>query len=835
MTIGHEGWWTSLRQRGRAALSVVPAAAAILLLSLLAAPASAQQRVALVIGNGSYAHAPSLANPLNDAADIGGALERLGFKVTRIENAGYSELRRGLQQFSLAASASEMAAVFYAGHGIEVDRRNFLVPVDARLLSDADVEFETVPLDLLMRAVERTRGLRLIILDACRDNPFAAAMQRAGATRSIGRGLARVEPSGETLVAYAAKEGTVAADGEGRNSPYTAALLAHLEEPGLRVDLMFRKVRDAVLASTGGRQEPFIYSSLSGKDTYLAALPAPEPAPAPAPPTAEVQASPAPAAGESEALRALAEREFWVSVKDSAHAADIEAYLERYPSGIYGTLARNRLARLQAAPEETAAPEAGDAPATDDVGVSTRLEAARLEAEREFWASVKDSQNSDELQAYLNTYPEGVYAVLARSRLDRLAGSPDNAETAPQSTAAVATAAQESSSTPQSSAPTAEAVEASLGLERAERRQIQLGLASLGHDPGPADGLFGLGTRGAIGRWQSSRGSEVSGHLDAEAAKLLLAAGREVARKQAAEEAARKRAADEAARERAAMRPGKVFRDCPECPELVVVPAGSFTMGSPSSEEGRWDDEGPQHRVTIPEPFAVGKYEVTRGEFAQFVRATGHSTGNSCRKYEHGKWEGRSGRGWEDPGFRQDGREPAVCVSWGDAKAYVGWLSRKTGERYRLLSEAEWEYAARAGIRTSRYWGDNVSAQCDHANGYDRTAAAELDYDRNSAPCRDGSVHTARVGRYGENGFGLSDMLGNAWEWVEDCWHDSYAGAPTDGSAWVSGGECGRRVLRGGSWNNLPRNLRSAFRVRLLGRKPGLLHLGFRVSRTLTP
>ena len=178
MTIDHEGWWTSLRQRGRAALLVMPAAAVILLLSLLAAPAWAQQRVALVIGNGSYAHAPSLANPLNDAADIGASLQRLGFAVTRIENADQVTLRRGLQQFALAASASEMAAVFYAGHGIEVDRRNFLVPVDARLLSDADVEFETVPLDLLMRTVERTRGLRLIILDACRDNPFAVAMQR---------------------------------------------------------------------------------------------------------------------------------------------------------------------------------------------------------------------------------------------------------------------------------------------------------------------------------------------------------------------------------------------------------------------------------------------------------------------------------------------------------------------------------------------------------------------------------------------------------------------------------------------------------------------------------
>ena len=804
MTTGHGARWVSLRLRSIAGLSALMSATALALLLLFAAPASAGQRVALVIGNGTYAHAPSLANPLNDAADIGGALERLGFKVTRIENAGYSELRRGLQQFSLAASASEMAAVFYAGHGIEVDRRNFLVPIDARLLSDADVEFETVPLDLLMRAVERTRGLRLIILDACRDNPFAAAMQRSGATRSIGRGLARVEPSGETLVAYAAKEGTVAADGEGRNSPYTAALLAHLEEPGLRVDLMFRKVRDAVLASTGGRQEPFIYSSLSGEDTYLAALPEPEPAPAP--PTVEAQASPAPAAGESEALRALAEREFWVSVKDSAHAADIDAYLERYPNGIYETLARNRLARLQAVPEETGAAEAGDAPAPDDASVSGRLEAARLEAEREFWASVKDSQRPEELQAYLDTYPEGAYAVLARSRLDRLAGAPDNAETAPQSTA-VATAAHDDPSTPQPSVPTAEAVEASLGLERAERRQIQLGLASLGFDPGPADGLFGRDTQGAIGRWQTSLGGAATGHLDAEAAKLLLAAGKEVTRKQAAEEAARKRAAEEAARERAAMRPGRVFRDCPECPELVVVPAGSFTMGSPRSEEDRDDDEGPQHHVTIAAPFAVGKYEVTFAEWDACVAAGG------C-----------NGHRPDDEGWGR-GQRPVIDVSWGDAKSYVGWLSRKTGERYRLLSEAEWEYAARAGTTGPFHFGATISTDQANYDGNLTYGSGRKGVYRNK---------TVAVGSLSANGFGLHDVHGNVREWVGDCWHDSYAGAPRDGSAWVSGGGCDRRVLRGGSWYSNPRFLRSANRLRnVAGIRNS--YVGFRVSRTLTP
>ena len=256
-----------MRVVGIAAVSV---AAAVLTLATLAGPALAARKVALVIGNAVYAHAPRLANPLNDAGDIGAALGRLGFKVTRLVNVDYDALRRGLRAFTRAASNAEAAVVFYAGHGIEVGGRNFLVPVDAQLKSDRTVEFETVSLDLVSRAVEGAAGLGLVILDACRDNPFAAAMQRAGSSRSIGRGLARVEPSGEMLVAYAARGGTVAADGKGRNSPYTQALLAHLEEPGLEVGLMFRKVRDAVLKSTGRKQEPFVYGSLSSKGFYLA-------------------------------------------------------------------------------------------------------------------------------------------------------------------------------------------------------------------------------------------------------------------------------------------------------------------------------------------------------------------------------------------------------------------------------------------------------------------------------------------------------------------------------------------------------------------------------------
>ena len=269
------------------------------------------------------------------------------------------------------------------------------------------------------------------------------------------------------------------------------------------------------------------------------------------------------------------------------------------------------------------------------------------------------------------------------------------------------------------------------------------------------------------------------------------------------------------------------------CPRMVVVPAGSFTMGSPSSEKGRRDSEGPQRVVTISRPFAVGKYEVTRGEFERFVEASGHSMGNSCWTYEDGKLKDRSGRNWRNPGYRQTDRDPVACVSWKDAKSYVRWLSRETGQEYRLLTESEWEYAARAGTRSSRHWGENVSGQCSYANGADRKAQETRNADW-IVPCDDGFAYTAPVGSFGANGFGLHDMAGNVWEWVEDCWHGSYNGAPSDGSAWTSGGNCSKRVLRGGSWGNGPGFLRSANRNRVVSGYR-YINYGFRISRTLTP
>lgn len=277
--------------------------------------------------------------------------------------------------------------------------------------------------------------------------------------------------------------------------------------------------------------------------------------------------------------------------------------------------------------------------------------------------------------------------------------------------------------------------------------------------------------------------------------------------------------------------PGQSFRDCPYCPEMVVIPAGRFRMGSPRAELGRVGEEGPQHEVRIRYNLAVGKYEVTRAEFSAFARANNHNA-SGCVYLTGSKFDLDDSKNWQNPGFTQSDRHPVVCVNWDDAKAYVLWLSAKTGKPYRLLSEAEWEYAARAGTSAARWWGESINSGCSYANGADLTAKAQVPGvgEWPVAQCTDGHGYTAPVGSFLANAFGLYDTLGNAWEWVEDCWNGGYNGAPQDGAAWISG-ECGQRVLRGGSWYMLPGNLRSALRLRLVSNVRSI-DIGFRVART---
>lgn len=275
---------------------------------------------------------------------------------------------------------------------------------------------------------------------------------------------------------------------------------------------------------------------------------------------------------------------------------------------------------------------------------------------------------------------------------------------------------------------------------------------------------------------------------------------------------------------------GRVFRDCPSCPKMVVIPGGSFDMGSPDSEAERSGDEGPVHRVNVA-TFALGKSEITRSQFAAFVHATRYPSGEKCWVLEDGKYEERSGS-WREPGYSQDDQHPVACINWNDAHAYAEWLSRKTGKHYRLPTEAEWEYSARGNTSSARYWGDSPDEACAYANAADKTVQEQIPGASSWSVhnCTDSFVYTAVGGSFKANAFGLHDMLGNVWEWTEDNYHASYSGAPADGSAWQ--GDDAKRVLRGGSWNSAPRDVRAAIRNSY---KPALRYnfFGFRLARKL--
>jgi formylglycine-generating enzyme required for sulfatase activity len=548
----------------------------------LCGAALAEKRVALVIGNAAYKHATPLANPRHDAEAIAAALKRLNFEVVEGFDLDEPATKRLLREFALKLEnfgKADLALFFYSGHGLQVNGRNYLVPVDAKLERELDVDYQAVGYDLVQKTMERTPQTNIVILDACRDNPLARTLARGMAARSlaVGSGLAEIRGINDTLIIYATQPGNVALDGTEKNSPFTSALLKHMEEDGVEVRHMLAQVRQAVIADTQGKQVPWEAASLTRQ--------------------------------------------------------------------IY----------LKSAPSRGVIPQ------------------ATAEQETEFWRSIRDSKNPADYHEYRRRWPNGVFAELAKRRLDDIEKKPP-----PK-------------------------------VERA---------------------------------------------------------------------------------------PGTVFRDCPECPEMVVIPAGSFTMGSPAAESQRRDDEGPQRRVTIAKPFALGKYEVTFAEWDACVAAGGCTYRPS------------------DSGWGR-GQRPVINVSWEDSKQYLAWLLRKTGKTYRLPSEAEWEFAARAGSPTRYFWGDEIGRNRANCDG----CGSQWD-----------AKQTAPVGNFAPNAFGLHDMLGNAMERVEDC-YQNYAGAPSDGRP-VLAGNCAVRVLRGGSRFSIPANIRSASRYGFAATVRSS-NFGFRVALTL--
>jgi formylglycine-generating enzyme required for sulfatase activity len=616
-----------------------------------------EKRVALVVGNGAYDNTSPLTNPPNDAAGVAAALSRLDFEVLNGNNLGFANFAGRIRDFGRALREAHVALFFYAGHGLQVKGENYVVPVDAALEHEADVQLELIAVQTILAQMEVGNRTSLVILDACRDNPLARNLARAmGAARStaIGDGLGGFEGGRGTYIAFATAPNKLALDGAtGGNSPFTAALLRHIEEPGLTIHDVMMRVRQDVIKATEtfrqGPQVPWENHSLTAHFYFK---------------RADASAQQPPVLPNPAIVTGGAEKDWeQFEIADTENVAIIEAYIAQYEKS------------------------------------------------------------------------ERLWALRARQRLEVILALIAERERAGK--------------------------EAEEKRRRDEEREAQY----------RAKGFVKVEALGD-GHATESRWIEPGS--------------------------------------------GESFRDFGEGPEMVIVPAGEFMMGSTDDEivalTKQYGDyfkrEGPRHRVVISKPFAIGRYAVTFAEWDAFIAAGG----GDYRPEDQG-W-GRSDR-------------PAIDVSWNDIQSYLAWLKRLTNQDYRLPSEAEWEYAARAGSQTPFWWGSSISTiQANYDGNHVYGDGAKGEYRKKTLPAKS----------FDPNPWGLYQVHGNVWEWCEDGWHDSYAGKPEalkiNGGAWTTEGG-GARVLRGGSWVSSPNGLRSAYRNR---NSPDFryFNFGFRVARTLT-
>jgi uncharacterized caspase-like protein len=492
-------------------------ALAALLTLTVATNAQADKRVALVLGVSNYQNVPRLANPDGDAAAISDIFKQVGFDVVELRrDLGVSEMRRAVREFAATAADADMAVVYYAGHGIEVDGVNYLIPADARLLSDFDVEDEAVPLDRILQAINPARRLRLVILDACRDNPFYRTMKRSTGTRSVGRGLAKIEPAAaDTLIAFAAKAGAVASDGDGAHSPFATALLNHIVTPGLDLRLAFGRVRDEVLKSTGRRQEPFVYGSLGGQTVALVPLVI-----APVDPNAEARR-------DYELAAQIGTKEAWNS------------FLSARGSGAYANLARAALDKLEAAENASEKADAIKRQAeeqarqkTEDLRKQLEEQAARqteqakkqmseqtkrdLEQERQRIAE-QAKRELDEARRQLaeaRKQADDAAAQVDRARKQAAADAQQQIEAVKRETARQAEQAAQQAAKVAALAPPVAEIPAQVppvpGMDRADiARLLQAHLKRVGCDPGVTDGNWTAGSQKALDGFNKYAGTKL--------------------------------------------------------------------------------------------------------------------------------------------------------------------------------------------------------------------------------------------------------------------------------------------------------------------------------------
>jgi uncharacterized caspase-like protein len=457
------------------------------LLCISADPALAEKRVALVIGMSKYQQVPRLANPARDADAMSALFKKAGFDVVDSErDLGISDLRRVIRDFAETSRDADISVVYYAGHGIEVDGTNYLVPADAKLLSDFDVEDETVSLDRVLKALDPAKRLKLVILDACRDNPFSKTMKRSVASRSVGRGLAKIEPTmSDTLIAFAAKAGAVASDGDGQNSPFATALVKYIAEPGLDLRLAFGRVRDDVLKNTGNRQEPFVYGSLGGETMALVPQLA-----KPADPEAEARV-------DYELAAQIGTKEAW------------DSFLASHNTGLFANLARAQTNKLLAAQqirtkaddarreaEEQAAQKAAELRRQLEEQSTRQTAEARQKLSEQAKKDLEEArrQVAEQAQKELDVAKHQVEVAQQQAEAAR-----QQVKRAAKEDAAKEEAAKLASLTPNPSAPPSPPPPPRLSMDQADiARLLQAHLKRVGCNPGTADGNWDDGSRKAL-------------------------------------------------------------------------------------------------------------------------------------------------------------------------------------------------------------------------------------------------------------------------------------------------------------------------------------------------
>lgn len=728
--------------------------------------ALAAERLALVIGNGDYEQAP-LRNPANDAQDVAVKLEQYGFEVTLLLDEGQRTMEQEIRRFTTSLHEDTVGLFYFAGHGIQVGGENYLIPVDADIVIEEDVRYEGVELGRIIDGMRYGPGrLNLVILDACRNNPYSRRF------RSAERGLAKSSPARGTMIMYATEPGNVAADGSDRNGIFTGALLETIDEDdSAGIESLFKRTSVKVNDLTNGVQAPWSEGIIYGDFAFAEKTPIDNVEPVTNDAADSTSSKDNPDNGNIELAELPAsniDALMWQSAERYDNLAAYRAYVEAFPGGIFVKLAEVRINQLEEqqseqlqAQEQSSQEQAAEAEkqqielAEEQQRIAREEQLALLEQQQ---LASENAQNDNQSEKPLaDPVSEDSLPGLA----ERVKARPNNK--VEQSILLESQKVAED----QRRINLLKQTEDAIGMDNSDRVRVQLTLNSMDLDVGAADGRWGPRTRAGIKQWQAENEIEDSGYLNQSSYKILLA---------------------------------EIPQDLQKTtetfsyePEMVLIPGGSFTMGNNRGAR----NQRPARTVGVAS-FEMSRFEITFAQFEEFARAE-----RSPAPDDH-DW----GRG----------NRPVIMVTWEEAQAYTAWLSRVTGKAYRLPTEAEWEYAARAGSDTAYSFGDSSKEICKYANSDDVSC--------------DSYKFTAPVGSFKANAFGLYDMHGNVGEWVEDCWHANYKGAPNTARAWIDNGRCGTRVMRGGSWSNSPANLRSTSRTghTVVTRKNAG---GFRVARTI--